>query len=200
MPSSALAGNGTTLVEIFNQHQANVFDSLAGKSREPADFDILKKELVARLYLDQSVIHDTCFTMAQRDAVDFTHSIHGLVIELFNKLDAKLNPSEATEIKAAITSVFIDVGRVAQAELEEASLESALDDLYSPKAPYDADQEKALNDEERKVFAALLKKPRFTKADFPALDRFYKGPYDKLSERGKDEMSARIDAGTKPSR
>ena len=120
-------GSGTMLVELFNHHQAKVFDSLAGKTRDPADFDALKRELIVRLYLDQSVIHDQHFTMGERDAVDFTSGIHGPVVELFRKLDAKLNPADATEIKAAIISAFIDVGRLAQVELEEGIVETALD-------------------------------------------------------------------------
>lgn len=120
-------GNGTVLVEIFNQHQAKVFDSLAGKSHETADFDALKTELTARLYLDKSVIHDEHFTMMQRDAVDFTIGIQGPITELFRKLDAKLNPADAAEIKAAVTSAFIDVGRAAQSELEAGIVETALD-------------------------------------------------------------------------
>ncbi len=126
-------GNGTMLVEIFNQHQARVLDSLAGKTRDPADFGTLKKELVARLYLDQSVIHDERFTMAERDAVDFTSGIRGPVVELFKKVDAKLNPADATEIKAAVTSAFIDVGRLAESELEAAIVETALDRQASAK-------------------------------------------------------------------
>lgn len=119
-------GNGTMLVEIFNQHQAKVFDSLAGKTRDPADFDALERQLVTRLYLNQSIIHDDHFTMSERDAVDFASGIHGPVIELFKKLDAKLSPADAAEIKAAVTSAFIDVGRLAQSELEEAIVETAL--------------------------------------------------------------------------
>lgn len=125
--------NGTMLVEIFNQHQAKVFDLLAGKSREPADFDVLKKELITRLYLDQSVIHDENFKMAERDAVDFASGIHGPVIELFRKLDAKLSPTDATEIESAIMSAFIDVGRLAQSELEAGIVEKALDRQASAK-------------------------------------------------------------------
>ena len=147
-------GNGTVLVEIFNQHQTKVFDSLAGKTRDPADFDALKKELITRLYLGQTVIHDTHFTPAQRDAVDFTNGIHGPVIELFKKLDAKINPADATEIKAAITSVFIDVGRLAQSELEEAIVETALNNQLQTPSEHDgytAEKETALNADERKV-------------------------------------------------
>lgn len=120
-------GNGTMLVDIFNQHQTKVVDALAGKSHAPAGFDALKKELTDRLFLDQTVIHDEHLTMEQRDAVDFAIGIQGPVTQLFKKLDAKLKPADAAEIKAAITSAFVDVGRLAQAELEEGIVETALD-------------------------------------------------------------------------
>ena len=57
------------------------------------------------------------------------------------------------------------------------------------------EREKALSDKEREQYAALLKHERFSKAEFSALDRFYKGGYDKLTEQGKAEMSRRIWAG-----
>lgn len=61
-----------------------------------------------------------------------------------------------------------------------------------------AEKEKALNQNERADYIGLLRHPRFTKDDFAELDRFYKKPYDKLSEQGKDEMSQRVWAGTHP--
>lgn len=61
-----------------------------------------------------------------------------------------------------------------------------------------AQKEQALNQSERADYIALLRHSRFTKADLSELDRFYKKPYDKLSEQGKDEMSQRVWAGTHP--
>lgn len=120
-------GNGTMLVEIFNHHQVAVFDSLAGKSSQPANFDALKQELISRLEIDKTTIHDEDYLIMQRDAIDFTIGIRGPINDLFAKLDASLNPTDAGQIKAAITSMFIDVGRAAQSELEDAIVESALD-------------------------------------------------------------------------
>jgi hypothetical protein len=120
-------GNGTMLVEIFNRHQAKAFDALAGKSRDPANFDALKKELIDRLYLGQAVIHDEHFTMKQRDAVDFVIGIQGSINDLFAKLDTRMSTADASQIKATIISIYIDTGRAAQAELESAIVETALD-------------------------------------------------------------------------
>ncbi len=120
-------GKGTMLVEIFNQHQTAVFESLAGKSSHPANFDVLKQELISRLEIDKTTIHDEDYPIMQRDAVDFTIGIRGPINDLFAKLDASLKPTDAGQIKAAITSMFIDVGRAAQSELEDAIVESALD-------------------------------------------------------------------------
>ena len=120
-------GNGTILVQIFNRHQQAVADALAGKTSEPADFDALKRELISRLEIDKTVIHDRHYGIMQRDAVGFTIGIRGPINDLFAKLDAKLRPADAAQIKAVVTSMFIDVGRVAQAELEGAIVETALD-------------------------------------------------------------------------
>ena len=120
-------GNGTMLVEIFNQHQAKVYAAMSGKEGEPADFDVLKSELISRLYLYKASIDDRDFKMAERDAVGFTIPIRGDVLTLFKKIDASLKPADAARIKAAILSVFVDVGRMAQSELQVSLAEHALD-------------------------------------------------------------------------
>ena len=60
-----------------------------------------------------------------------------------------------------------------------------------------AKREDKLTELERKHFLALIAKPRFSKTDFQALESFYDGPYDKLTEVGKSLLSARVAAGQK---
>ena len=55
--------------------------------------------------------------------------------------------------------------------------------------------EEGLGAEERAAFGALVARRRFTRADFPALEAFYDGPYDRLSEHGRALLSARVSAG-----
>ena len=54
------------------------------------------------------------------------------------------------------------------------------------------EHEKALNASERKEYARFLRMLYFTKAEFGPLERFYEGPYDRLTEQGKGQMSKRI--------
>lgn len=117
---------GTTIVEIFNQHQKQVFDSMAGKPSEGADFDALKAQLITQLELDRTNVDEGKYEVARRDAVRSTVIIRGVVLTLFAKLDKNLKPADAAKIKAALTSVFIDVGRMAQSELEVGISEWAL--------------------------------------------------------------------------
>ena len=49
-------GTGTIIVEIFNAHQAKVFDHMAGKNRTLADFETLRSELTTRLELDKTSV------------------------------------------------------------------------------------------------------------------------------------------------
>lgn len=55
-----------------------------------------------------------------------------------------------------------------------------------------AQQEAALNQQEKETFSGFLQKEFFTKKDFGALEAFYSGAWDKLSEKGKEAMSHRI--------
>jgi hypothetical protein len=111
-------GNGTILVGIFNQHQTRVFDAMAGKGKKSADFEVLRAELVARLELNNTGVDETGFAIAHRDAVTFALGIHGITMKLYKRLDAGLKPTEAAPIKTAFTGIFMDVGGVAQSELQ----------------------------------------------------------------------------------
>ena len=55
-----------------------------------------------------------------------------------------------------------------------------------------AERETNLNAPEKQTFAGFLKQDFFTKRDFGSLESFYAKTWDRLSERGKDEMSHRI--------
>ena len=61
------------------------------------------------------------------------------------------------------------------------------------------EREKALTEEERKEYAALLKYERFYKVKFGALDSFYKRVFDKLTEDGQAEISKRVWGGIRGS-
>jgi hypothetical protein len=115
------------LVEIFNQHQAKVYAAMVGKGTEPADFDALKSDLIDRLEIGKAAIHDENYQIPQRDAVDFTIGIQGGFLRLFAALDAGLKPSDSERIKGFVKSVCLDVGRMAQSELQVAIAEHALD-------------------------------------------------------------------------
>ncbi len=55
--------------------------------------------------------------------------------------------------------------------------------------------ENRLSDSEKTAYASFLQRDYFTKADFTALDLFYKSAYDRLTEQGKTEMHNRIQNG-----
>lgn len=57
--------------------------------------------------------------------------------------------------------------------------------------------EQSLTKAEREQYQTLLMKERFLPSDNKTLETFYKGPYDKLTEQGKAEMSKRVWAGTR---
>lgn len=110
-------GTGTIIVAIFNQHQTKVFDSMAGKGGEGASFESLRTELVSRLELDKINVSEGGYDVPRRDAVSYAIVIHGITMKLFSKLDAGLKPADAGRVKAIITSVFMDVGEMAESEL-----------------------------------------------------------------------------------
>lgn len=122
-------GTGTILVEIFNRHQAQIFDSMTGKRNDQADYEALRAELVSRLELDKKQVDEERYEIARRDAVSFALGIQGVTLKLFARLDAGLSAADAKTVKAILTSVFDDVGQMADSELQMGLLE------WSVKAP-----------------------------------------------------------------
>lgn len=119
-------GTGTTIVEILNRHQTRVLDSMNGKGSDGADFDALKSELITRLELDKPSVDDADYSIPRRDAVRSGMIIQGVTSKLFSQLDQKLKPADAKRIENAIISVYVDVGRMGQSELEAGVAEWAL--------------------------------------------------------------------------
>lgn len=111
-------GTGTILVQIFNVHQTKVFDAMSRKGREHADFDTLRSNLIARLELNRRPPAYEGYEVARRDAISFSLDIQGETNKLYGRVDQALKPADASRIKAYLTSVFMDVGAMAQSELQ----------------------------------------------------------------------------------
>jgi hypothetical protein len=119
-------GTGTIIIDIFNQHQARLFDQMAGTGGAPADFEALKAQLVTRLELDKPTVSEGQYEVARRDAVSYAIIIHGTTMKLFRRLDQGLKPADAEGVKSVLTSIIMDVGQMAQSELEAGIAEWAV--------------------------------------------------------------------------
>ena len=78
---------------------------------------------------------------------------------------------------------------VLEHEIKEAEEKVRVEQAVAAKT---AEAEAALNQDEKNIFAGLLKKDFFTKHDLPEVDSFYKRAWDKLTEGGKGELSHRV--------
>ena len=117
--------NGTILVGYLNDHQDRVAASMAG-SGKAAGFELLQTKLKTELEFGNSDVSTRGYETARRDAVSYALVFRGVRSELFEKLDSALAPAKAAQLKTAIDSVFIDLGFMAQSELELGILEKAL--------------------------------------------------------------------------
>lgn len=119
-------GTGTVIIDILNQHQARVFDQMAGKNVQDADFESLRKELVTKLELDNPNVSEGRYEVARRDAISYAVIMHGVTTKLFQKVDSGLASTAAERVKAVLLSEIIDTGMMAQSELEAGIAEWAL--------------------------------------------------------------------------
>ena len=194
-------GRGTILRVLFDEHSRQVHTAMTGKKAvQIPGFDAMKASLTKCLRLNEPLSPAADLRADQQAVVQPANEIRAAFLKLFSALNAGLAPADAEKLKTVILGIVMDVGRMALSETEAAIVEQSLDYRRSLQGPYSVEQETALSADERKTLADFVKKPRFTKADFPALEKFYEGPYDRLTERGKDELSKRIDAGMRPAR
>lgn len=193
-------GNRALVLEVLNRHQLRVFAEMAGEASKPANFEALRSELNTQLNLDKAAVEGTPSSPLPGDPIQCAQAIRDMTLKMFGRLDQGLKPDDAQRVKAVITGIIMDTGEVAQSELQAARYEWAVKEVHGTRraVAYNAANETRLTQAERNLLQSFLKKTRFTKADFPALEEFYKGPYDRLSAQGQDEISRRIWNGTRP--
>ena len=117
---------GTLAVQIFNDHQKLVVQQMQSREPQTAGFEQLRAKLESQLEFDKSEIDTTGYETTRRDAVTYASVARVTFKRLFSKIDAALPPEKAAQIESAITGVFLDLGRLAQSELEIAILEVAV--------------------------------------------------------------------------
>lgn len=117
--------NGTILVGMFNDHQDQVSSAMAG-DRTAAGFEELRAKLATELEFNNSDVSTNGYETARRDAVSYALVFRGVRTDLFATLDSSLAAAKAAQLKAIVDSVFIDLGYMAQTELELGILEKAL--------------------------------------------------------------------------
>jgi hypothetical protein len=118
---------GTIAVEIFNQHQKIVADEMASGAPQKTGFEELRKRLEVDLEYNKKEISMVGYDGSRRDAISYALIFEGIQADLFDQIDKAIPPAKANQIKAAITGVFMDLGRMAQSELEIGIVEWALD-------------------------------------------------------------------------
>jgi hypothetical protein len=117
---------GTIVVQIFNEHQKAVADEMASKSGQKTGFEQLRSRLANDLEYKKGKVSMVGYDASRRDAVSYALIFEGISSELFAQLDKAMPAPKANQIKAAINGVFLDLGRMAQAELELGIVEAAL--------------------------------------------------------------------------
>lgn len=116
---------GTLAVEIFNEHQAQVAGRMSGTSTQDAGFAELRNRLQHDLEYGNPI--DTAgYETTRRDAVSYAAVIADRFQRMSDQIDAIAKPAKAGQLKSLIAGVFLDLGRLAQSELELGILESAL--------------------------------------------------------------------------
>ncbi len=117
---------GTIVIEVFNEHQKTVINGMKAGSMKGAEFEVLRAKLATELEFGKPKVDMTGYETARRDAVSYAIIFRGVRKTLFEKIDAALSPKDSALVEGALDSIFIDLGRAAQAEFEMGMLEWSL--------------------------------------------------------------------------
>lgn len=118
--------SGTLAVKIFNDHQDLVSAYMQGDSAKKVGFDDLKQRLETDLEFNKKTVSMVGYDLPRRDAVSYALVIEGKFEQMSEKIDSIAKPEKAAQIKKAIAGAFLDLGYMAESELEIGILESAL--------------------------------------------------------------------------
>jgi len=117
---------GTYAVQIFNEHQRQVSARMQGKPSTPAGFEELRLRMKKELLFGQLGGSAEGLETTRRDAVSYALTITDRFHRMSEKVRAAADPDKAALINQGLLDVFLDLGYLAQSELEIGILESAL--------------------------------------------------------------------------
>lgn len=121
--------SGTLTVQIFNEHQQQVAEKMAGGHGPAPGFNELKARLARELEFDREKIDMTGYDLPRRDAVSYALILDGVFKKKFRDVDAVAKPEKAEQIKQSVREWFLDLGYMAESELEAGILASGLSQL-----------------------------------------------------------------------
>ena len=119
---------GTLAVQIFNEHQAKVADQMRGTSSEKVGFAELRDRLAQELEYGRP-INTSGYVTTRRDAVSYASVIADRFERMSDRIKSVAKPEKAELLNGAVGNMFLDLGYLAQSELEIGILESALKQL-----------------------------------------------------------------------
>lgn len=121
--------SGTYAVQIFNEHQKLVAAKMRGESTQPAGFEELRQRVEKELLFGQLGASAEGYEITRRDAVSYALVITDQFWRKSEQIRAAAQPEKAAQINRSLMEWFLDVGYVAQSELEIGILESAVRQL-----------------------------------------------------------------------
>lgn len=114
---------GTIAIDVFNEHQKTVVAAMKTGSMKGADFESLRARLIKELEFDKTQIDTLGYPVTRRDAVSYALIFRRVREQLYKKLDSALPSEKSGHVKDAVDGAFLDLGRLAQSELEIGILE-----------------------------------------------------------------------------
>jgi len=121
--------SGTYAIQIFNEHQRAVDAWMKGQSSAPAGFEELRQRMEKELLFGKLGGSAEGLETSLRDAVSYALTITDRLWRKSEEVRSIAEPDKAAEVNQGLKEFFLDLGYLAQSELEIGILESALSQL-----------------------------------------------------------------------
>ncbi|MCB1202874.1 MAG: hypothetical protein KDN18_01340 [Verrucomicrobiae bacterium] len=120
---------GTYAVQIFNEHQRAVAARMKGQSNAISGFEELRQRMEKDLLFGKLGGSAEGLETSRRDAVSYALTITDRFWRKSEEVRSIAEPAKAAEVNQGLKEFFLDLGYLAQSELEIGILESALRQL-----------------------------------------------------------------------
>ena len=121
---------GTDLVKFFNGFQKRVAEDISNGGERKVNSDLLEKELIAFLKLNEETVVFSKLGWASRDAIQYAHLVKGGFVRRIDHVRRTASQKDLDVVETNLRLIVENIAAVAYSELEAAFFEMSADKKF----------------------------------------------------------------------